>query len=172
MSEIQEKTYSDFVLPANIVSKVDLARMISDLERVDNELTEIEVRKKAGAKTDPNLTMSDQLAEFLDQNKLDIHDDHERSRLIKQLHVLKEHVPVIHVTFSAPADPESLQEIAHWMRQSVHPQVVISAGLQPSLIAGVYLRTPNKVHDLSLRTKLRQSSGLLVKELEALRGTN
>lgn len=172
MNETGEKTYSDFVLPANIVSKVDLSRMISDLERVDNEMTEQEVREKTGAHVEPHPAMSEQLSEFLSRNELDIRDEHVRGSLIKQLHILKDQVPVIHMTFSAPADPESLQEIAHWMRESVHPQAVISVGLQPALIAGVYLRTPNKVHDLSLRTKLRESSGLLVKELEALRGTN
>jgi F0F1-type ATP synthase delta subunit len=63
-----------------------------------------------------------------------------------------------------------LQELIAWLRSSVHPQAVISVGLQPALVAGVYLRTPNHVHDLSMRAVLKKSRGLLTKELEALHG--
>ena len=84
---------------------------------------------------------------------------------------MKDKVPVIHMTFAVQADPTSLQQIVQWLRSSVHPQVVISVGLQPSLVAGVYMRTPNHVRDLSLRTLLTGQHEVLVKELEALRGT-
>ena len=57
------------------------------------------------------------------------------------------------------------------MRGSVHPQAVISVGLQPALIGGVYVRTPNHVMDLSLRARLKGNRELITKELEALRGS-
>jgi hypothetical protein len=60
--------------------------------------------------------------------------------------------------------------LAQWLRTSIHPQAVIAVGLQPALVAGVYLRTPNHVKDLSLRAKLESSRGLLLKEVEKLRG--
>lgn len=72
------------------------------------------------------------------------------------------------MTFAVTADPESLERLARWFRESIHPQVVIATHLQPSLIAGVYLRTPNHVHDFSLRGALAGKHGLLVNELEAL----
>lgn len=168
--EVKEKTYTDFVLPPSVISKLDVSRLLSEAERVDNELTTASVRAEAGGGEQPTPRMSGPLADFLGQNQLGFSSNQERSELIKQLRLLKDNVPVIHMTFATEADGESLQQLAGWLRGSVHPQAVIAAGVQPALVAGVYLRTPNHVHDFSLRTALKGGRGLLVKELEALHG--
>lgn len=166
------KSHTDFVLPTNVVSKVDVAHLVSEAERVDNELTTAAVRVKAGSSLETGVpVMSEQLTAFLEQNGLTLGEARERSRLIKELQLLKDTVPTIHMTFASEADRESLQQLAKWLRESIHPQVIIAVGLQPALVAGVYLRTPNHVRDLSLRAALKGGRGLLTKELEALRGT-
>lgn len=172
MNETVSKTYADFVLPPSVVSKIDVSRLVSEVERVDNELTEATVRAKTGSPEQIQPVLSEQLTDFFAQNQLAFGGSQERSELIKQLRLLKDKVPVIHMTFAVTADRESLQQLALWLRSSVHPQVVISVGLQPALVAGVYLRTPNHVHDLSLRAMLSQSRDVLVKELGALRGNS
>lgn len=48
MSELQ-KTYADFALPPSVVSKIDVSRLVSEVERLDGELTTMAVRAKAGA---------------------------------------------------------------------------------------------------------------------------
>lgn len=166
------KNDTEFALPPTVVSKTDVARLVSEFERVDNDLTTAEVRDKVGAGEPNKPAISDALEVFLAQNNLSLGNSLERSELVKRLRRMKDTVPVIHMTFAVPADRESLQELAAWLRQSVHPQAVISVGVQPSLVAGVYLRTPNHVHDLSLRTLLDGRHDVLVKELEALRGSN
>lgn len=168
MNEPSVMRYQDFVLPPNVVTRVDISKLVSEFEGVDNQLTTAVVHAKTGAAVKPTPTLSRQLTDFLVQNKLDVTKDHARSELIKQLKLLKDNVPTIHMTFAAPADPESLAELVTWLRGSVHPQAVISVGLQPSLIAGVYLRTPNHVHDLSMRAALKGGHEVLVKELETL----
>lgn len=170
MTEPAVKTYADFVLPPSVVSKLDVSRLVAEIERVDAELTAASVRAKTGTQAAPALVLSQQLADFLNHNKLQPTTSRERADLIKQVRLLKDKVPVIHMTFAVAADNESLQKLAQWLRTSIHPQAVIAAGLQPALVAGVYLRTPNQVHDLSLRAMLKSSHGLLVKDLEALRG--
>ena len=170
MSKEDVKDFSDFILPPSLVSKVDVSHLVTEAERVDNEMTAAAVRRKAGSEADVRPTMSEQLAQFLDMNKIELEDTKLRSRLIKQLRQLKDTVPIVHMTFAVEADPESLQKLAAWVREEVHKQAVIDVRLQPSLVAGVYLRTPNHVHDLSLRGKLQGSRTLLVKELEGLRG--
>lgn len=168
MTETPVKTATDFVLPPNVVSKVDLARMVSDLERVDDEMTTAGIR--AGGTAVPAPAMSEQLESFLNTNNLQITDDRERMDLIHHLRGLKDSAPIIHMTFAVQADRDSLQQLAQWLRTSVHPQAVIDVGLQPGLVAGVYVRTPNHIHDLSIRGKLESSRGVLVQELEALHG--
>lgn len=170
MSEVKQKTYAEFVLPSLIVTRADLSRLVNDLESVDNELTAAAVRAKSGIKQN-QLTISEELTAFLQTNALQIGtDSHARADLIKQLRLLKEKAPIVHMTFAVNADRESLQELARWLRTSIHPQTLLSVGLQPALVAGVYLRTPNHVHDMSLKAKLESSRDLLVKELEAARG--
>jgi hypothetical protein len=172
MSDAEMKTHDTFALPMSVVSKLDVAHLVSEAERVDNELTTIAVRTKSGSSLETGApVMSEQLATFLEQNGITLGDTRERTQLIKELRLLKDTIPTIHMTFATEADRESLQQLAKWLRESIHPQVVIAVGLQPALVAGVYLRTPNHVHDLSLRAALKGSRGVLTKELEALRGT-
>lgn len=161
-----------FTLPPTVVSKLDVSHLVSELERVDNELTTAAIHEKTGRPEHIEPVLSEQLAAFLGQNKLTIGDGRARSQLIVQMRQLKETVPVIHMTFATQADRESLGKLAEWLRSSIHPQAVIEVGLQPALVAGVSIRTPNHVHDLSMRAKLKGSHGVLVEELEALRAAN
>lgn len=159
-----------FTLPPSIVSKADVARLVIEVESIDNEQTTEAVREKVGVTGHPETVLSEQLSDFLAQNQLTIGTGPERSELIKQLRLLKENAPVIHMTFAVPADRDSLRRLVDWLRSSVHPQAVVSIGLQPALVAGVSIRTTNRVYDLSMRSVLRKNHGLLVKELGALRG--
>lgn len=162
--------YAQFTLPSSVVTLVDVAHLVNEIERVDNELTSAAVRAKAGAGQGPQLSLSPQLTDFMNQNKLRPSTGKDRTDLIKQMRLLKDNVPTVHMTFAVEADRESMQELVNWVRTSVHPQAVIAVGLQPGLIAGVYLRTPNHVHDLSLRSQLKNGRGVLLKDLEAIRG--
>lgn len=170
MSDQAVKSYQEFVLPASLVTKADISRLVNEVERIDNELTTSMVRKEVGAAEQASPTFSEQLADFLTQNKLSLDDERLRGELIKELRLLKEKAPIIHMTFAVTADGESLRQLAQWLRTSTHPQALIDVGLQPALVAGVYLRTPNQVHDLSLRALLKNGQGKLVEELETLRG--
>ena len=87
--------------------------------------------------------------------------------LKEQVRKLKEHAPIIHMTFAVEADPESLSQLVAWIRQEIHPQALISDGLQPSLVGGVYMRTPNHVHDFSVRRLLADKRDIIAHELEA-----
>jgi F0F1-type ATP synthase delta subunit len=162
--------YKNFILPLSVVSKADVSRLVSELERVDNEQTQAAAREKVGVANQAELMVSRQFADFLTQNKLTITTAQERSALLGQLRLLKEHIPIIHMTFAVDADRESLTKLTQWLRGSLSPQAVIEVGLQPALIAGVSVRTPNHIHDLSMRGVIKKNHGVLVKELEALRG--
>lgn len=169
MNETEVKAPAEFILPSTVVTRADVSRLVSELERVDDELIEANIR--AGGENHAQApALSDQLAEFLAQNKLTLDSSNERTELVRRLHALKDKVPVISMTFAVEADHQSLQQLVQWLRTSIHPQAVIAVGLQPALVAGVYLRTPNHVHDLSLRAALDGQHDSLVKDLEALRG--
>lgn len=168
MTETAAVNYQTFVLPPQVTTRADVSRLMSEFERVDNQLTTAVVHAKTGAAPTQAPNLSRQLTDFLVQNKLDVKNDHARTELVKQLKLLKDNVPVIHMTFAVEADPESLTELVKWLRDSIHPQAVIDVGLQPALVAGVYVRTPNHVHDLSMRAALKSGHEIIAKDLEAL----
>jgi hypothetical protein len=165
------KTTTELLLPPSVISRVDVSRLVSELERIDNDVTAAAVRAKVGAGQQTDTLVSDQLTDFLSANKLSLASDQERGDALATLRQLKDEAPIVHLTFAVPADRESLQQLVQWLRSSVHPQAVIAVGLQPSLIAGVYVRTANQVHDLSLRGMLAGGHDVLVKELETIRGS-
>lgn len=170
MTDTATKTHETFAIPPSLVTKLDVSHLVTELEKIDNDVTSAEVRTKTGGPVATPPVLSQQMTDFLAQNELKIDDVKERSNLIKELHLLKDTVPVIHMTFAVNADPESLQKLAQWLRESIDPRAVIAVGLQPGLVAGVYLRTPNHVHDLSLRQMLTAGRSKLTEELGALRG--
>ncbi|MBI3889039.1 hypothetical protein HY312_00470 [Candidatus Saccharibacteria bacterium] len=170
MNEPQLKSHTTFALPPSVVSKIDISHLATELEALDGVLNAMAIRAKAGMQDQTRPVVSEQLTEFLRLNSLKIEaDGQSRIALIKEVRLLKEKAPIIHMTFAVEADKQSLQQLVQWLRTSIHPQAVVRVGLQPGLVAGVYLRTPNHVHDLSLRGMIQSSRGLLVKEIGALR---
>lgn len=170
MSSEAVKDHTEFILPPSVVRKVDLARLLREFEAVDNALTTKDVRQKAGASANDMPAMSPRLSDFLQANPVDLENDEARREYIRQLKLLKKAVKVMNMTFAVAADPESLQQLAAWVRESVHPQTVIEAHLQPALVAGVYIRSENHVFDFSVRNAIKGKREELKKELEALRG--
>lgn len=169
MSDIADHT--TFVLPSSVATKIDLSRLTTEMERIDNELITRDAHIKTGVPITDQIALSEQMKDFLAANDLEIGDTLQRAGLIRQLRQLKADAPTAHVTFASPADTESLRQITTWLRKSVHPQAVIVVGLQPSLVGGVYVRTPNHVHDFSLRAQLAGHRDIITKELEALSGS-
>lgn len=173
MNETDKMTKDALKLPPSIVTKIDVSRLLSELEAIDGELISREAKAKSGIQPGGEIMYSEHLTDFLAVNKTEVSQDSvQRSYLLNKLRHFKKTVPTIHITFATSADNESLQKIAAWLRQSVHPQAVIKVGLQPSLIGGVYVRTTNHVHDFSLRAKLASHRDIITKELEMLSGTN
>jgi len=161
--------YKEFSLPAGVVSRRDLARLVIEAEHIDDEMTTADVRARKTNRAVETPAFTGQFTDFLTDNKLDFSESKVRTDIIKELRMLKTKAPVVHTTFAVPADIESLQTLAAWFRESVHPQVLLEIGLQPALVAGVYVRTPNHVHDMSLRSALVGKREVLIKDLEALR---
>jgi len=165
------KDFNDLMLPPSVVTKLDVTRMLSEVERVDDVLTTRAVRARISKHHLPAPIMSAQLTDFLDLNSISLSQSGDRSRLIKTLRLLKDKVPVVHMTFATTADPSSLARLVSWVRDNGHPQTVLVVGIQPDLVAGVYIRTPNHIYDFSMRRTLEKSHSLLVEQLAAAKST-
>lgn len=160
-----------YVLPPSLVGRVDVARLLREVEAVDSELESQKVRaQEAGKEPTYHLpSVSQALNDFVELNELELTKEKERDIVKKQLQYLKDKAPVMHLTFPAAVDdPESLGRLVAWVRDNIHAQALVSIGMQPSLVGGVYIRTPNKVFDFSLKSALAGKRDLIVKELGAL----
>lgn len=153
-----------FVLPPSLITKIDLAHMINEVESIDSTL---EAQKVRGVPKEQYRlpAVSRTLTDFLSLNKIDVFDDQIRMTFKEHLRKLKDKIPVVHLTFATSADPESLEYLAAWIRQELNPLAVLSVGLQPSLIGGVYIRTPNHIHDYSMRALFKGKTAVLVNDL-------
>lgn len=164
---MNEAVVVKLVLPPALVTRADLSRLARDIETIDNELEAQKARNHATGKSGYTMpVLSRALNDFADLNKLDLSDDQTRMLVKDQVKMLKEKAPVLHMTFAVEADPESLQKLVAYVRQEIHPLALISVGLQPNLVGGVYLRTPNHVHDFSVRNRLASTRGLIMQDLE------
>ncbi len=159
---------AQFVLPEQVVTRADFLHLINQLEQLDADLTTASVQARVGAKTTQPPTVSPLVEAFVSTNQLDIRDSTARTQLITRLRSLKDTLPVVHMTFATRADQHSLQTLVAWLRQSIHPMSVVTVGLQPELISGVYIRTANRVYDLSVRQKLSEGRHLLNEAVEAI----
>lgn len=167
MTDTIATDYRNLKLPLSIVTRVDLARLVSEIEQLDSQIQSDDVRSRSGIQpTQP--AVSDVANNFLEINGLSVDDAKKRQTLVKDMRQLKTNAPKVHASFAIPADHDSLVEMVKWFRESVNPQVVLEVGLQPDLIAGVYLRTDNHVHDFSLRSSLDSHHDMLVGQLKEL----
>jgi F0F1-type ATP synthase delta subunit len=53
-----------------------------------------------------------------------------------------------------------------WLRKEIDPRIIIHVGLQPTIAAGIVLRTPNKQFDFSLRRHLYKNRDKLLEVLK------
>lgn len=162
-----------FMFPPALVSRADLARLAREVEALDNELEAQKVRAHSSNGANQHVsyhmpTMTRSLSDFIELNKLDLADDRGRMTLKEQLRALKDKAPVVHMTFASEADLDVLRQLVAYMRKEFHPQALLSVGLQPNLVGGVYMRTPSHVHDFSVRSRLKTKRGIIGRELERL----
>jgi F0F1-type ATP synthase delta subunit len=95
------------------------------------------------------------------ENEVNLLEEKHRTKLMEMLKDIHKNAPSLHISFAVEPSPKALEQILVWMRQNIHPQVLLSVGLQPAIAAGCILRTTNKIFDLSLRTYLKQQSQYL-----------
>ena len=167
MSSANVAVFESYLLPSSVATGRDLSHLVAELERIDNEKTAAAVHDNG---ENADVTIPEFVWDFLNANEFSLDNTNDRSEMIKQLRLLKRKAPVVHMAFATEADSGSLSELVRWFRDSVHPQTILVVGFQPALVAGAYIRTPNHIYDLSLRSAFKQGREKLLEELESLSG--
>jgi F0F1-type ATP synthase delta subunit len=156
-----------FVLPASVVEPADLSRVQRELESVDDFLREASIRKSDSASTLPKTTKG--LHDLAEVNHLNLLQAEDRAKADKALDTLQSKAPVVHLSLATDPSAAFVSKIVTYLRQNVHPYLLVQIGLQPTIAGGCLVRTENKVFDFSLRQHMRKHKDLLIKALADMR---
>ena len=146
-------------LPASASSPADIGRLISALEQIDESLLQLSLRHGGKDVKLPKTTkLMDQTIEL---NHVNLLQQADRQALQKFLVEVKARAPVLHISFSAEPTPAFLEKLLGWLRREIHPLVLVTVGLQPTLGVGCVVRSTNKYFDFSLRQDFAEKQELL-----------
>lgn len=150
-------------IPSGVVTKVDVGRLLRELEALDEFLDQAAVRQPNTQGQMPKT--SRMLDEIFSINKLNGLISEDRTRLMNFLIMLRAKAPVLHMSFSADPSPAFTQKLIIWIRDNIHPFVILQVGLQPNIGAGCVVRTTNKYFDFSLRADFFSKHELLLSKI-------
>ena len=150
-----------FVLPAQLSGKTDINRLLRELEKLEEALIAQESKK----------TLPPKITGLLNQTALangyKLLERTHRQHITDQLTKIRDHAPLLHISFAAEPSPKVTETLLTWLRTNIHRYVLLQIGLQPAIAAGCVLRTPNKIFDMSLGARLQKQTPYL---LELLKG--
>ncbi len=151
------------LLPIGIVGKIDVGRLLREVQALNEFMDQAAIRQPG---TPMQLPKSSRLMdEIIQLNKLNMLQTNDRRRLLEFLKAVQDQAPVLHMSFSADPSPHFLNRLMKYLREEIHPLVLLQVGLQPNIGAGCILRTTNKYFDFSLRQHLKQKQDVLMRTL-------
>lgn len=154
------------VLPPSLIGRTDILRVLREVEALDQDLSGQAIRNPGQPLTIP--TLSQAVAQAVELNKINLSDPDSRQVLVTSLRGAKD-APSVQLTFASEPEPEIVQDLAAWIRTNLHPQALLAIGLQPALVGGVVVRTPDHIYDFSLRGRFKAALPTLVKDMAAAR---
>ena len=159
----------DFKLPLGVTSRAEIGRLQRELRRLDEFFVDAAKRQPGASIVPPRVTrMLDELARG---NKINLLEAKGRQDLTDILVKLLKQAPSLNISFAAEPSPKALETILDWFRSNIHPQTLLSVGLQPTIAAGCVLRTSNRIFDFSLSARFKQQEEYLAKLIDgAVRG--
>lgn len=152
-----------FTLPAGVIGRSDISRLLREIEKVDYDLEAQTIRAPGQPVTIP--AMSRGLAETMQVNNIAVEQLEQRQQMLAELRRIKEHAPMVQITFASDPAPEITIQLVSWIRQNLHPTALVTIGLQPSIVGGCVVRTPDHIYDFSLRNHFKKQLPELVKYL-------
>lgn len=152
-------------LPLAVIQAADIGRLSRELSAVDENLLQLSLRQGGDPVQFPKTSrLLEQVARLNGMNLMQAED---RKQLLGLLAAISRDAPVLHMSFSVDPTPAFLEKLITWMRREIHPQILLSIGLQPTIGAGCVVRSTNKQFDFSLRQDFLRKRDLLKAALAA-----
>lgn len=155
-------------LPLTVVSQVDIARLLREINGLDDFFIGTAVRKSGTPMQSPKLSKT--LEQVVKDNNGNLLEEPSRKQLSSRLNEILGKAPMFHISFAAEPSPRALEKILSWLRENIHPQLLLQVGLQPTITAGCVLRTPNKFFDMSMRNHLHKQEPYMIQLIQGATG--
>src|SRR5688572_2046919 len=154
-----------FVLPVQVFGVVEVRRLGREVEQLDEYLRQASIRE--GGEKQTTLPRATRLLDLTaSENHLNLLDKDDRKTLATYLKEVLEKAPTVHMSFASDPSAAFLEKIVGWLRNNVHPLILVRLGLQPSIAAGCVIRTANHSFDFSLRHRFTEERQLLLYSIE------
>lgn len=160
-----DHSQGSFVLPTIVFGSVEVRRLLRELESLDSYMHQAGLRS-GGVNQAALPRMSKGLEQTAEENGFNLLQSDDRSQLAATLQWLAKSAPTLHISFASDPSAGFMTKIVGWLRQNIHPHVLVRLGLQPAITAGCVLRTANKSFDFSLRHRFDEQRASLVTSLE------
>lgn len=154
-----EHSQAYLAIPHGVISKVDVGRLLREVEALNDFMHQSAIRTPGTPMRLPRT--SKLLDETIEANKLNMLVREDRERLLQFLRSVYTEAPVMHMSFGADPSPLFVSRLITWLRQEIHPVVLLQVGLQMNLGAGCIVRTTNHQFDFSLRNRFKDNRELL-----------
>jgi F0F1-type ATP synthase delta subunit len=152
-------------LPVLVSSQADVGRLLHEIELINDSLLQLSLRTGGKEVKLPKTSrLMDQIVEL---NGLNLLKQHDRAALKQFLKIIHDTSPVLNISFGVDPSPAFVEKLMTWLRQEIHPLVLMNIGLQPNIGGGCIVRTTNRQFDFSLRQYFAQKRDLLIKQLTA-----
>lgn len=166
MTADKKEKNTGFILTLNVVTNMDLGRVIREAEKIDEFLYQSKIRSPGSSLTMPKTTKM--LEDLAETNGLSLLNTTHRKHLIGNLQKIKAEGKKIHISFAVEPTPAVMQKIVAWLRDNISANLVIEIGVQPTISVGCVVRTTNKVFDMSMRHRFADSKRMLSEILEKI----
>lgn len=155
---------AELKLPLGLASKHDLIGLQREVDQLLNEQLQARVSAtSAGVRRNistPSLILGELLhLSGLQQTEADL------AQVKLSLGALREHAPVVRLSFASEPSHEVVVKLAEWFRRQVDARIFLQIGVQPSIAGGVVVHTDKRRYDLSLRQELLSKNELFIKAL-------
>ncbi len=135
-------------LPTILASKQDITHIHRELRMFTDLVMQSIMRHDNPVQYPP---ISATLRALATENQIDLRQEDACNQLLKDIEMLNKNAPTVHISFPIDPSPEVIRRLIIWLREEVDPRIVIMIGLQPTIAAGIVMRTPNHQFDFSLR---------------------
>ncbi|HET9850011.1 MAG TPA: hypothetical protein VFP35_00035 [Candidatus Saccharimonadales bacterium] len=150
---------SKLKLPTSLLDRGDLLSLIREVNSLSDFFVGANARQTGSPMQIPKTTrLLDQLVQL---NQINLLEASSRKQLAADFEAILKTAPSVHMSFAMEPSPRSIEPLITWLRQNIHPQLLLQVGLQPQIAAGCILRTSNKIFDFSIRTYLEKQSQYL-----------